>query len=273
MRLGTGVAVHYLQRVDSTNTWLKELCAAHGISQPALVFTDHQLAGRGTRGRTWMQQAGRDLALSIALPLTAGVSLDMRLSLAVGAAVAVALENACGIPLRVKWPNDILARAPGAAGDAPWLKAGGILLESCANEPSPDNRALVAGAGVNINSTATGFPVELAARLTTLSDVSGKPVNRTGVHLAVANALLGLLHDALQPGPGAISAIESKLADWFARDETAGTHYVLERDGVRLPVEARRVDAGTCGLVCVDAAGQEHLVTSYTELRTPGDGG
>jgi biotin-[acetyl-CoA-carboxylase] ligase BirA-like protein len=265
-----GATVHYLPRVGSTNTWLKEQCADRRIMQQHLAFTNEQHSGRGTRGRDWQQQAGSDLAMSIATPLEAMTVLDMRLSLAVGAAVAGALEDVCGFPLRVKWPNDLLARPLGAAASAAWRKVGGILLERCRNG-SPPSSALVVGVGVNVNSTVAAFAPELADRAITLRDLLRNPVDLAAVHIAVATSLLVFLKEALAPSDGQIEPLAPWLERWFARDVTPGTRYILDRDSMSLPVQAARVDRSTCGLWCVDEKGREHLVTSYSELRFPGE--
>lgn len=263
-----GAAVHYLPRVGSTNTWLKERCAERRVLHQHIAFTNEQLAGRGTRGRDWQQQAGSDLAMSIATPLETMTVLDMRLSLAVGAAVAEALEDLCGFPLRVKWPNDLLARPVDAAANAGWRKVGGILLERCRNGPSPSG-ALVVGVGVNVNSTVAAFTPELAERAITLRDLLGNPVDLAAVHIAVATCLITILKAALVPSDDQTEPLVPWLEKWFARDVTPGTRYILERDSKKLPVQAARVDRSTCGLWCVDEQGREHLVTSYSELSFP----
>src|SRR5688572_1628152 len=144
-QLGTGVHVLHLPQVGSTSTRLKELIVAGRVTGPTVLVTSHQTAGRGTRSRSWTSSApeqsgsvprARDLALTFATPIPG--ELDPRLSLAIGALLAEAIERCTHVQVRVKWPNDL------CAGDPP-RKLGGVLLETT-------HGWMLAGVGVNVNS-------------------------------------------------------------------------------------------------------------------------
>ena len=251
----------YLPQAGSTNTCAKGLRA--GLERPGdgvFVFTRHQTAGRGTRDRTWLQEPGRDAAVTLALALD-GVP-DPRVSLVAGAAVAQAVEGLCGRPAGVKWPNDVLLEAPGAAGGY-WAKVAGLLLETTSH--GPDEVHLIIGVGLNCNSRAAGFPPELRGRVTTLSDVAGRPVDAC---VATERLVAGLVtvRDAVLAGDFA-----GLLAEWGRRDRTGGSCYVLNRGGTAIPVTAVRVELPAGNLVVADDEGREYTVTSYTELSAPGE--
>ncbi|GEM_PF-1412993 len=271
--LGAAAEVHYLPEVDSTNSWLKARSATLRRDQVRVVFTDRQTAGRGTRGRDWLQAPAGDIALSLGFGIGAAQRIDSRLSLVVGALIAAVIERDVALPTRVKWPNDVLTR-PLRQTAGPWRKVCGILIETCA--AAAGTQQLVVGAGVNVNSTAAEYPAELRGRLTTLSDSLGHPLNRQLLLLLLARGLASLagMVGFAAPGPALTAAgtIDELVGRWLERDVTAGTRYILSRGGERQAVTALRVDARTCGLWCRDQQGREHLVTSYTELEQPPPG-
>ena len=115
-----GFTVEILPQIDSTNSELMRR-ARSGQLDPILLVAEHQTAGRGRLGRTWLDD-GRPNAPST-LMFSLGLMLSpvswSGLSLAVGLAVARHLHA----DVRLKWPNDL------------WLaqrKLGGILIETIA---------------------------------------------------------------------------------------------------------------------------------------------
>jgi BirA family biotin operon repressor/biotin-[acetyl-CoA-carboxylase] ligase len=273
--LGNNCDVLYLPEVQSTNDWAKRPEFARKLTRPALIYTAHQTAGRGTRGRSWEQQPERDLALTITAPLPGRLFRDMRLSLAIGACVARVVEETTGIETRVKWPNDVLAPAGGGA-EPHWRKVAGILLETCDAGPHlPDARVLVAGVGINVNSTASEYPPELATRLTTLRDAAGGDVDAAGLHERVMKTLLQFVQSLKLEATGSgrdLLLVDSWVAIWRSRDATAGARYILTRDGEQREIVARRIDE-TGALVAEDSGGGVHTITSYTELAFPHETG
>lgn len=103
----------------SSNTLLVE-AAEQGAAHCTVLVCGEQTGGRGRRGRVWHSVAGGSLTFSLLWRFVPGAPPPMGLSLAVGVAVAQALESlgACGVTL--KWPNDLLLDR---------AKLGGILVE------------------------------------------------------------------------------------------------------------------------------------------------
>ena len=120
--------------VDSTNRVAADLARA-GAGDGLVVGADHQTAGRGRRGRGWESRPGSALLVSVVLrpapPLV---------SLAAGVAVAEACESVAGVPVALKWPNDVLVDH---------AKVGGILCELVGH-------AAVVGVGVNLGWAPAG---------------------------------------------------------------------------------------------------------------------
>jgi BirA family biotin operon repressor/biotin-[acetyl-CoA-carboxylase] ligase len=165
-----GVSVEVLPRCESTNTKLLERARAasgdrdapvtrpgdlDGLAQPersphgrrsgdvspCLLVAEQQTRGRGRLGRDWVSEAGASLTFSLSLPL-APVQWG-GLSLAVGLALAQALDPTEPHRIGLKWPNDLwLLDGPGRG-----RKLGGILIETLSVGPQ---RMVVVGVGLNI---------------------------------------------------------------------------------------------------------------------------
>ncbi|HWH80736.1 MAG TPA: biotin--[acetyl-CoA-carboxylase] ligase [Burkholderiaceae bacterium] len=128
--------------------------------QPCLLVAEHQTAGRGRQGRRWQAAPGASLTFSLGLALLAGDWSG--LSLAVGVALAEALDPALGAAPRVglKWPNDLWLLDRAAGSTSPGRKLGGILIETVA---AGTQRLAVIGVGLNVmpfrvgDSADTGF--------------------------------------------------------------------------------------------------------------------
>jgi len=129
------VAVHW--EIDSTSSELLRTAAARG--DLAVCLAEQQSAGRGRRGRQWQSPPLCNVYLSVLKRFARGMGSLAGLSLAVGVAVAQALER-CGAPsLALKWPNDVLAGEGKLAGIL--VELGGEFLGPC---------HAVIGIGVNV---------------------------------------------------------------------------------------------------------------------------
>ena len=96
-----------LAECGSTSTLLAER-ARQGAPTGLLLVADRQTAGRGRRGRSWLSSPETGLTFSVLWRFAGEVSRLAGLSLAVGIAVARALEGSGVRGVGLKWPNDIL---------------------------------------------------------------------------------------------------------------------------------------------------------------------
>jgi BirA family biotin operon repressor/biotin-[acetyl-CoA-carboxylase] ligase len=143
-----GLRLEALAEVGSTNTLLLERLRAEAA--PQLVVAEAQTAGRGRNGRAWQSAPGASLTFSLGLPFAPADWSG--LSLAVGAALADAIEPQPA-RLMIKWPNDLwLDDGPAVAADRRWRKLGGILIETVAGGAAV--RACVVGVGLNVQPRA-----------------------------------------------------------------------------------------------------------------------
>ncbi len=138
--------------VDSTNTLLLE-CAARGASSGTVLAAEWQGGGRGRLGRPWHAGLGGALTFSLLWRFAQGATALSGLSLAVGVALARALEDGGARGVALKWPNDVLWRNG---------KLAGILTELQGDALGPT--AAVIGVGLNVRlSDATRARIGQAA--------------------------------------------------------------------------------------------------------------
>ncbi|MFL6109515.1 MAG: biotin--[acetyl-CoA-carboxylase] ligase [Marmoricola sp.] len=205
---GTGWSVTLLPTAESTNA-----VAAADPRPDTLVVADHQTAGRGRLDRSWETPPGSALTFTAVVdPGLADHDWPL-LPLAVALAAADGVRTASGLPVAVKWPNDLLVpTADGGQG-----KVAGILLERVTG-PGGNPLALI-GIGINVALGADELPVPTASSLA----IAGSSVDRTAVFAEVVPALATIL-DALRAEPTAV------LARYRAECDTLG-----RRVNVQLP--------------------------------------
>lgn len=146
--LGLDMPVTCLDVTDSTNLRLKEMCRA-GDCRVQLLCADSQTAGRGRLGRSFLSPEGTGIYMSLLLPLR---SDDLPLTIRAAVAVCRAVEEVCGLSLKIKWVNDLFLKGK---------KVCGILAEGAEN-------MAVLGIGLNVKKPENGFPgVPVAGALDT----------------------------------------------------------------------------------------------------------
>ena len=127
--------------VDSTNTAL--MAAANKGARTGTVFcAEHQYAGRGRRGRTWHAALGGSLTFSMLWRVDGGLQSLAGLSLAVGLAIARAVNRHSRYDARLKWPNDVLVD---------YRKLAGVLVEVQGDMDGPAFAVIGVGLNVKLN--------------------------------------------------------------------------------------------------------------------------
>ena len=123
--------IRVVERTGSTNA---DLLADRSAIEGDWLVALTQDAGRGRQGREWLSESGNFFGSTIVV-LQPGDPAAASLSLAAGLALIEAVDLAApGLPVMLKWPNDLLL------GTA---KLGGILLERTGDR-------VVAGFGLNL---------------------------------------------------------------------------------------------------------------------------
>jgi BirA family transcriptional regulator, biotin operon repressor / biotin---[acetyl-CoA-carboxylase] ligase len=128
LRGSFGREYHYADEAPTTQRMLPPE-AEHG----AVALVEHQTAGRGRLGRSWIDEPGAGLLFSVALYPPPPVADWPQLTIVAANAVAAAI----GAGATVKDPNDVLLHG---------RKVAGILAEA--------SERVVLGIGINVGATA-----------------------------------------------------------------------------------------------------------------------
>ena len=138
--LGSGVVFSLFDTIDSTNTAMTE-SAGDASVKDHLFVTEYQSAGRGRRGKVWLGDYGRNIAMTLGHGMDCKMSELGGLSCVVGLALIQSLEE-YGFDAELKWPNDV------------WVndhKLAGVLVELIQNS---SRVCAVIGIGMNVNLSA-----------------------------------------------------------------------------------------------------------------------
>lgn len=177
---GRRAPLYFYERVGSTNDVALAL-ANDGAASGTAVLADLQEAGRGRLGRSWWSPAGAGMYLSVVIR-TDGLGLHVPLlTLAAGVALATALRQVSGLPVELKWPNDLVIGRP-------WRKLAGILCEAnTAGGAGTGPEAVVIGMGMNLQRSA--YPPAIADRATSVAEECDQRVSRGAIVSATLDAL------------------------------------------------------------------------------------
>lgn len=236
-----GADLHFYSSVGSTNDIAERLARA-GACEGTTIVADEQTAGRGRRGRAWFSPPGAGLYVSVVLrPGT--MPSTVRCTLMAGVALAEALRATTSLPISIKWPNDLMIGS---------RKVGGILTEGSARDGSAQH--VIVGFGLNLRMAA--YPLDLAARATSIEAELRRPVDRSAVLASALSALAAgvadlrasrfdaILNRWRSLAPGSVgAAVEWHGPRGLCRGTTAG----VDEDGallVRVESGIERIIAG-----------------------------
>lgn len=215
---------HVFPTVDSTNLVCKRM-AAQGAPDGTVVIAREQTAGRGRLGRSFQSAPGLGLYLSILWRPRTAPETWMALP-ALGAVAAVrAVEQTCGLPVEIKWPNDLVCGGK---------KLGGILTESVLLGAET---AVVLGIGINVSHRAEDFDGEVGALAASLEMVTGRPVSCAALAAALMMELDCLRREALEEP-------QRWLAEYRAACLTVGKEVQILAAGAVRRAVALGVDEG-----------------------------
>ena len=254
--------VRWVVETGSTNADAMEL-ARQGEAEGIVLVADHQTAGRGRAGRSWVAPPGAGLLLSILLRPPAAV-VDLA-TMAVAVSAAEAVSRVAGFEPRLKWPNDLVWPGDGSAPDR---KLAGILAEADWpvgasisagwKEPAPHERAVVVvGIGVNV-TWPDDLPADLVDVAVAINHVVDAPVDREDLLVALLEEL-GPRYDALVAGDR--SAL---VGEWRDRSATLGR--TVRVDLGADDVEGKAVDVTDDGHLVVETLEGERRVFAVGDV-------
>ena len=165
-----GREIYSYANTESTNTIAYDL-AEKGAKEGVVVIAEKQDKGKGRLGRKWVSPPGGIYMSCVFRPDIMPAEIqEFTLVAALGVIDAVR-EVSTNIPVRIKWPNDILVRDK---------KLCGILTELKAESDRID--FVVLGVGVNANTSEKSLPLNATS--------IKKEANRTISRLDLVKGLL-----------------------------------------------------------------------------------
>ena len=193
-----GATWEYFDEIGSTNDAALR-AAERGVAEGHVFIAGAQTAGRGRLGRTWYSPPEAGLYVSTIIRRSA---LAPWITLAGGVAVAQGIRESTGLPVQLKWPNDVVA-VTGTAFQSR-RKLAGILAE--ASSGADAIQYIVLGFGINLRQSV--LPPELEGCAGSLEGELGRPVDGGVVLAATLVALHRLTEEVIASGPAAL------LAEW-----------------------------------------------------------
>lgn len=204
------------------------------LAEGAVAVCDVQTQGRGRLGRGWEAPPGTAILCSLLLRPPADRKAT-ELPLVAGLAAAETVEQALGLAVQVKWPNDVMVNR---------RKVAGVLAET-------RDDAVVIGLGVNVNQSREELPANASVAPGSLYTTDG--VRRERAPL-LASLLATLERDYELWREGGLEALYHGLgARDFLRgrriflDGETGVGVGIRRDGrleVQIGGERRSIESG-----------------------------
>ncbi len=215
-RIGAfGEQVYYFTKLESTNDVALQMARA-GAEHGTTVIAETQISGRGRESKSWFSPPGVGLYVSVVFKefefrdtsLNFGdrvLELTPGLTLMAGVALTEAIRLVSGLPVELKWPNDVVIQGNGfnpSEKNYP-RKLAGILTEASTVAGRLDYA--VVGFGLNVHETK--FPKELATVAGSLETELGRPVDSTEL----------------------LVEILASLSNWYTRFSSDGFASILDR--------------------------------------------
>ena len=208
--------VSVFEQIDSTNEFLKNQSET---IDGWLAVAETQTAGKGRRGRKWIDNPGENLLFSIGyipknetnisvIPLLGSLSVHRILKRVIGE---------CSI----KWPNDVLA------GNK---KISGLLLES---KYLGDEIRVVIGIGLNVNQSR--FDGEISDTATSILLETDKLQSREKILSDIVNELKDILN-RFESGDSA-----GLIEEYTICCSTIGAEISFLHNGIQLTGVAKRI--------------------------------
>jgi BirA family biotin operon repressor/biotin-[acetyl-CoA-carboxylase] ligase len=210
-----------------------------------VCLAEHQGAGKGRRGKSWVSPFGKNIYVSVGWRFRAPAAALGGLSLMAGMAVVKALRAMGAEDIGLKWPNDVLSGVN---------KLAGILVEIV---PVKGEMHVVLGIGINLNlSVADAQGIDQAWGVASVA----QELSRNQVCAGLLNSLLPDLarFDALGFAPFA--------AQWDNFNCLAGQPVMVKLGDQMIAGIDRGIDAHG-ELLIETAAGLRHFNAGEVSLR------
>lgn len=135
-----------------------------GDPHGTVVIANRQTKGRGRRGNAWISPKGKDLLLTFIICGGEWQPSPSLLSLYTATAAARVLDTAYGVPVEIKWPNDLMSGG---------RKLGGALVER-----DLQTGAILASIGLNVHSRTPDWPDAMREQSVSLCMLTEEELHR-----------------------------------------------------------------------------------------------
>ena len=142
-----GKNILYFEEIDSTQKKAKEIVSE--IENGTIIIAENQTEGRGTHGRKWISEKGKNIMFTLVLFPNCNIEKIHGLTILIANCLVRAIENLYKIKLNIKYPNDLMCNNK---------KIGGILTESISQNAIV--KKIFIGIGFNVNSKKLDKEIE-----------------------------------------------------------------------------------------------------------------
>ncbi len=173
--------------IDSTNNYAMKLLDANKAHNGMTIAARNQWAGKGQRGKTWLDATGESLLMSIITVPGRPIQEQFIFSASVAVAVAKILQKFNNEwRVNIKWPNDIIINDK---------KAGGILIENVLRGNNWANAVIGLGLNVNQQSLPEDLPYAISLRM-----ASAKEYVISELRDGIWEGIMDAIHGKTEPG-------------------------------------------------------------------------
>ncbi|MBC8135229.1 MAG: biotin--[acetyl-CoA-carboxylase] ligase [Fibrella sp.] len=252
--LSFGREIHVSDTLPSTQDAARTLAERDGASAAGASYsTAHQTAGRGRQGRTWYTPPGANLSMTlIGGPVALAELWQVSFVAALAAADTISIA-APGVPVHLRFPNDVLLNGK---------KGCGILIETATGPGvSPQMAIPLIGIGINVCGRTDALPPEVAVRATTIQAETGGDVLVSYVGDLLTKALTTRWNEWRGE-----NGFATTLAAWHGyHDADARRTFVV--DGA--PALCRVVAVSPDGTATLELPNQTRHVVSVAQIILP----
>jgi BirA family biotin operon repressor/biotin-[acetyl-CoA-carboxylase] ligase len=246
-----GRVVDHHQVAVSTQPIARRL-AGDGAVHGTIVIAERQTGGVGRLGRAYECPAG-GIWCSLILRGPIAPSLGPLVPLAAGVAVAQAIRAETGLPVELKWPNDVLVRG---------RKIAGTLTELAAEDQAV--HYLIVGTGINVNVPLAALPEPLHPLATSVLAETGAPTRRVPLLQRYIERLEDLW-ECIANGDG-----HAVIDAWRALPNTIGRRVAASTLGRTFKGQAIDIDdSGALLVETADAVVERVIAADVVHLQVP----
>lgn len=171
-----GNVLYFKESIDSTQNMAHDLAKKHA-PHGTVVIANEQTLGRGRLERPFESNKG-GIWMSVILRPQMAPHQAAQITLFTSVVIAEVLSTLTGLPLKVKWPNDLYMNDK---------KVCGILTEM--NGELDSINYLIIGIGINVNQNEDQFSSNLRDKATSINIASNLTWNRAEIVQDILTAL------------------------------------------------------------------------------------